>query len=137
MSQLTRFSVSVPDTLLQQFDKHIEENHYPTRSKAIADLISGSLINESWQGSSEVAGAVVLVYDHHKRDLGRKIAELQHDYHQVVISTQHVHLDHDTCLEIVIVKGMPDEVKELSSRLRTAKGIKHGSLVMTTTGKEF
>lgn len=137
MSELTRFSVSIPDKLLQKFDEQIEKENYPTRSKAIADLISSSLINESWEGDSEVAGAVVLVYDHHKKDLGRKMAELQHDFHHVVISTQHVHLDHDNCLEIVVVKGSPEEVKELSSRLRTAKGIKHGSLVMTTTGKEL
>jgi CopG family transcriptional regulator, nickel-responsive regulator len=135
MSKLTRFSVSVPDNLLKQFDKQIDKDHYPTRSKAIADLISTSLINESWAGNAEVAGAVVLVYDHHKKDLSRKMAELQHDFHHVVISTQHVHLDHDNCLEIVVVKGRPSEVKELSSRLRTGKGIKHGSLVMTTTGK--
>ena len=135
MSKLTRFSVSIPDNLLQKFDKHVEEEHYPTRSKAITDLISTTLINKSWAGNAEVAGAVVLVYDHHKKDLGRKMAELQHDFHHVVISTQHVHLDHDNCLEIVVVKGTPSEVQELSSRLRTAKGIKHGSLVMTTTGR--
>lgn len=137
MSELTRFSVSIPDNLLQKFDKHIATEHYPTRSKAISDLISHCLINESWTGNTEVAGAIVLVYDHHKKDLSRKIAEFQHDFHHVVISTQHVHLDHDNCLEIIVVKGNPEEVKELASRLRTGKGIKHGSLVMTTTGKEI
>ena len=137
MSQLTRFSVSIPDNLLQQFDVQIAKDNYPTRSKAIADLVSNSLINESWEGQSEVAGAVVMVYDHHKKDLARKMAELQHDFHHVVISSQHVHLDHDNCLEIVVVKGKPAEVKELSSKLTTAKGVKHGSLVMTTTGKEL
>ena len=137
MSKLTRFSVSVPDKLLQKFDKHIEEEHYPTRSKAITDLISTTLINETWSGNSEVAGAVVLVYDHHKKDLSRKMAELQHNFHHIVISSQHIHLDHDNCLEIIVLRGKPVEVKELSSKLRSAKGIKHGSLVMTTTGREL
>lgn len=137
MSKLTRFSVSIPDNILQKFDKHIEQEHYPTRSKAITDLINTSLINETWSENAEVAGAVVLVYDHHKKDLSRRMAELQHDFHHVVISTQHVHLDHDNCLEIIVLKGNPAEVKDLASRLQSAKGIKHGSLVMTTTGKEI
>ncbi len=134
MSELTRLSVTVPVKLLEKFDKHIEIEHYPTRSKAITDLMNNCLINESWSGEDDVAGAVVLVYDHHKKSLSRKMAEMQHDFHHIVISTQHVHLDHDNCLEIVVLKGKPVEVKELSRRLRTAKGIKHGSLVMTTTG---
>ena len=134
MSKLTRLSVTIPTDLLEKFDKHIETEHYPTRSKAITDLVNNCLVNESWAGEADVAGAVVLVYDHHKKSLSRKMAEMQHDFHQIVISTQHVHLDHDNCLEIVILKGKPAEVKELASRLRTAKGIKHGSLVMTTTG---
>ena len=137
MSKLTRFSVSIPSKLLKQFDKQIEEKHYQTRSKAITDLISGSLISETWSGNSEVAGAVILVYDHHKKDLSRKISELQHNFYHIVISTQHIHLDHDNCLEIVVLKGKPEEVKELSNRLRSSKGIKHGSLVMTTTGKDI
>ena len=135
MSDLTRFSVSVPNNLLQQFDKHVEENHYATRSKAIADLIANTLVKDKWSDNSDVAGAVVLVYDHHTKDVGHQLMELQHHFHHIVVSTQHVHLDHDNCLEIVVLKGKSTEVKELSSRLKACKGIKHASLVMTTTGK--
>lgn len=134
MSEITRFSVSIDDSLLSKFDDLIKDEDYPTRSKAISDLIRAKVVEDDWQGDAEVAGAVVMVYDHHKSDLSRKLTNIQHDFHHLVISTQHVHLDHDNCLEIVVVKGMPDQVKLLSGKLRTTKGVKHASLVMTTTG---
>jgi CopG family nickel-responsive transcriptional regulator len=136
MGGVTRFSVSIQDSLLAKFDKLVENENYPTRSKAISDLIRASVIEDEWSGDSEVAGAVVMVYDHHKSGLSRRLTEIQHDFHHLVISTQHVHLDHFNCLEIVVVKGVPDQVKSLSSKLRALKGVKHASLVMTTTGGE-
>ena len=136
MSKLTRFSVSIQDALLSRFDKLLKKRHYATRSKAISDLISASIVDDDWSSDKEVAGAIVLVYDHHKSDLSGRLTNIQHDYHHLVISTQHVHLDHDNCLEIVVVKGIPEKVTELSTLLRSAKGVKHGSLVMTTTGRD-
>ena len=135
MAELTRFSVSVEKDVLEQFERQIRNQQYPTRSKAIADLIRESLVEKEWAGGDEIAGAVILVYDHHKRDLTNKLTHIQHDFHHLIISTQHMHLDHDNCLEIVAVKGKPGEVQDLAERLRAAKGVKHGSLAMATTGR--
>jgi len=84
-----------------------------------------------------VAGAITLIYDHHRKDLLSKITDIQHNYQKVIISTQHVHLDHDNCLEIVAVKGTPGEVQKLADRLKSIKGVKHGTLSMSSTGKEI
>ena len=134
MSQLRRFSVSIKNTLLERFDEFVKKRNYPTRSKAISDLIAASVAEEAWRGDADVAGAVVLVYDHHRNDLSRRLTVIQHDFHHLIISTQHVHLDHDNCLEIIVVKGEPEKVKKLSYLLRGEKGVKHGSLVMTSVG---
>ena len=136
MTKLARVSVSLNEDLLKKFDRQVREEHYPTRSKAIADLISESLVRTEWAGGKTVAGAIILVYDHHKRDLTNKLTHVQHDFHDLIVSTQHIHLDHHNCLEIVVVKGRPREVQDLARRLKSTKGVKHGSLAMATTGKE-
>lgn len=136
MSGLIRFGVSLEEDLLKRFDHLIKEKKYPNRSEAIRDLIRETLVKEEWQLGKEVSGAIVLVYNHHKRELVNKLTDIQHDYGDIIISTQHVHLDHDNCLEVVVVKGKPNKVKELFETLRACKGVKHGSLNMTTTGKE-
>jgi CopG family nickel-responsive transcriptional regulator len=135
MSSLTRFSVSLGKELLAKFDRHIKAQHYPTRSKAVADLIRNSLVEKQWSQGKDVAGAIMLVYDHHKRDLSNRLTHVQHDFHRLIISTQHIHLDHHNCLEIVVVRGKPREVETLAHRLKTTKGVKHGSLAAATTGK--
>lgn len=137
MADLVRFSVSLEKELLTKFDKHIKKNNYPTRSKAIGDLIRENLIKEEWIEGKEVVGAITLVYNHHKRELVNRLTDVQHDFHQVIISSQHVHLDEDNCVEIVVVKGKPTQVERLAYRLKSAKGVKHGSLTMATTGKEI
>jgi CopG family nickel-responsive transcriptional regulator len=131
---LTRFSVSLEESLVSQFDAQIRREGCPTRSKAIGDLIRASLVRTEWDAGHEVAGAVVLVYDHHRRDLVRKLMDVQHDAHAAIISTQHVHLDHDNCLEIVAVRGTPGALQDLVHRLRRLKGLKHVSLAAGTTG---
>ena len=135
MPGLTRFSVSLDRDLLKRFDAQIKAEHYPTRSKAIADLIRDSLIKKQWVEGKAVAGAIVLVYDHHKPDLTNKLTHIQHDAHGLIVSSQHVHLDHHNCLEIIVVKGKPRRVETLAQKLRSVKGVKHASLTMTTTGK--
>ena len=135
MSKLSRFSVSVDAELLAKFDGQLQSDQYPARSKAIADLIRDSLIRKQWAAGKNVAGAIILVYDHHKRDLTNKLTHIQHDFHHLIISTQHIHLDHYNCLEIVVVKGKSRDVETLAGRLRGAKGVKHGSLAMATTGR--
>jgi len=134
MSNITRFSVSLPQDLLEKFDALITSQHYPTRSKAIGDLIRESLVKHEWTSGREVAGAIVLVYDHHKRELSNTLVEVQHNFYKVIVSTQHIHLDHDTCLEIIAVRGKAEVVQELSHKLKALKGILHTSLAMGTSG---
>jgi len=134
---LTRFSISVDSKLIERFDTKIKTEKCPTRSKAIGDLIRASLVKDEWKYGEEVAGAIVLLYDHHKRNIVEKITDLQHDYNDNIISTQHIHLDHDNCLEIVAVKGKANRIKEIESVLKSVKGLKHCSLAATSTGKEL
>lgn len=136
MGKLTRFSVSLEEELLSKFDRYIREKNYPTRSKAIEDLIRESLIKKEWVTGKMVTGTIVLVYNHHKRELVSKLINVQHDFHKLIISSQHIHLDEDNCLEIVGVKGRPKEIEELANKLKATKGVKHGSLITATTGKE-
>jgi len=134
---LTRFSVSIDEALMSQFDAKIRADRCPTRSKAVGDLIRASLVQTEWRAGDEVAGALVLVYDHHTRNVGKRLTELQHDCHDVIISTQHVHLDHDNCLEIVAVRGTPHEIQAIVKRLKSIKGLKHVSLAAGTTGQSL
>ena len=135
MAELVRFGVSLDRDLLSKFDPRIKEKGYSNRSEAIRDLIRESLIKKEWEKGEEVAGAITLVYNRHKRELVNKLTDIQHRHHEVIISTQHIHLDEDNCLEIVVVKGKPEEVTRLADRLRAGKGVKHGALTMATTGK--
>lgn len=136
MSDLIRFGVSIDKELLEKYDAKIKLENYSNRSNAIADLIREELIKQEWQEDKEVAGAVIMVFDHHQRDLVNNLTNIQHDYHKYIISSQHIHLDHDNCFEIVVVKGKPHQLEELANKLKAAKGVKHASLSLATTGKE-
>lgn len=135
MSGLTRFGVSLDQELLGKFDNLIKLRRYTNRSEAIRDLIRETLVKEEWKRGGDVAGAIVLVYDHHKRELVNTLMDIQHDYGDIIISTQHVHLDHNNCLEVIVVRGRTKKVQDLFKRLRACKGVKHGELNMATTGK--
>jgi CopG family nickel-responsive transcriptional regulator len=137
MSEIVRFGVSLEKELLEKFDILIKEKKYPNRSEAIRDLIRENLVRREWVEGKEVAGAITLVFDHHKRDLVNILTDIQHDFHQLIISSQHIHLDHDNCFEIIVVRGKPIEVSELADKLRATKGVKYGSLSIATTGKEL
>jgi len=135
MSEVFRFGISLPKDLIDKFDKLIREKNYTNRSKAFGDLIRQELIKREWQRGKEIAGAVTLIYDHHKRELLNKITDAQHDFQKVIISTQHIHLDHNNCLEIVAIKGNPKEAQKLTDTLKSIKGVKHATLSMSSTGK--
>jgi CopG family transcriptional regulator, nickel-responsive regulator len=136
MEKTVRFGVSLDSTLLTEFDALIGEKGYTNRSEAIRDLLRDRLVEEEWeQDDTHVAGAVTLVFDHHSMDLPRRLTELQHDHHGLIVSTVHVHLDHDNCLEVLVLKGSAAEVRHLGEKLISTKGIKHGKLTLTTTGK--
>lgn len=137
MSELIRFGVSLDKKLLEKFDHYIRQQNYTTRSKAISDLIHESLVKQEWSdGNREVAGAVMLVYDHHKRKLVNTLLHIQHDYHQLIISSQHIHLDHHHCLEVIVVKGNGNQANTFLKKLKSIKGIKHVTLSMTATEEE-
>ena len=135
MSNLTRFSVSVEKELVEAFDQLVAREGYPTRSEAVRILIRQALVEQQWEGAGTVAGAIMMVYDHHRRDLVDRLLKAQHHYGEIIISSLHVHLDHDNCLEIVTVKGRAGRIRELVTELKSAKGVKHSSLLMTTAGE--
>jgi CopG family nickel-responsive transcriptional regulator len=137
MSDLFRFGVSLDKALLDKFDRYIRERNYSNRSEAFRDLIRQELIKKEWQEGDDVAGAITLIYDHHRKDLLYKITDLQHDFQKVIISTQHIHLDHDNCLEIVAVRGQPREVTKLADMMKSIKGVKHCTLSMSSTGEHI
>lgn len=134
---VTRFSVSIDQELMDKFDAKIKKDRCPTRAKAVGDLIRASLVQTEWRAGDAVAGAIVLVYDHHTRDVLKRLMDMQHDCHEAIISTQHIHLDHDNCLEIVAVKGTPRVIEALVKRLKSIKGLKHVSLAAGTTGRSI
>lgn len=137
MPKITRFGVSLDQDLLKKFDRLAREKKYTCRSEALRDLIRRELVQKQWKSTGEIAGAVTLVYNHHKRELVNKLMDIQHDFSKTIISTQHIHLDHNNCLEIIAVHGSPREVRKLTDNLAAVKGVKHAALNMSTTGKEI
>jgi CopG family nickel-responsive transcriptional regulator len=135
MGNTVRFGISLDEKLLESFDRLIEEKSYMNRSEAIRDLIRASLVeNRIAAEDAEVVGTVTLVYNHHVRDLSDKLTEQQHAHHDRIVSALHVHLDAHNCLEVLIVRGAARDVKKIADELIGVKGVKHGKLVMTTTG---
>ncbi len=128
---VSRFGVSLESELLEALDRYVAENSFPNRSQAIRQLIERNLVEKKWQCNHTVAGAITLMYDHHKRELGGKIADIQHDYHKEILAVQHFHLSHDMCLEIIAVRGHAHRLTELADKLVALKGLRHGKLVMT------
>jgi CopG family transcriptional regulator, nickel-responsive regulator len=128
-----RFGVSLEKEMMEELDAYINANNFPNRSQAIRSLIERYAIEKKWQCDNEVAGAIVIVYDHHKRNIDNEINNIQHNYHHLILSAQHLHLNHDTCLETIAVKGRANELTQLADKLITLKGIHHGKLVMSRT----
>lgn len=138
MSELIRFGVSISESLLEAFDRLIVKKGYNNRSEAIRDLIRNQMVEMAWEKEDEeVAGTVTLIYDHHVRGLSDLLLELQHNYHRLILSTMHMHLDHHNCLEVLAVKGMAREVRQVAEKLISVKGVKHGKLTITSTGKNL
>ena len=135
MSELVRFGVSIDEKLLERFDRQIHEKNYKNRSEAIRDLIRDSLVQEDWERDKIIAGGIVLVYNHHQSSAVCKLMDIKHTFHKEVISTQHIHLNHNNCLEIVAVKGESHKVREFFNHLKSTKGLKHISIVKSTTGE--
>ena len=129
--ELMRVGISLPADLLEMFDDYLRQHSYTNRSEAVRDLIRREL-NDSLLMSSgeEVVGSITMVYDHHKRALSDIITSIQHDFHDNILASTHVHLDHDNCLETVLVRGSSMDIEKLTSRLLALKGVKLGKVVI-------
>lgn len=134
-SDLARFSVTIPEDLLEQFDGYAARRGTgANRSEALRDLIRERLVEEDLRTpDEEVVGSITMVYDHHAGDLTRRLDEVQHDSTSLVVSTMHVHLDHHNCLEVIAVHGRGADIYALADRLLGLKGVKYGQLSCTAT----
>jgi CopG family nickel-responsive transcriptional regulator len=135
MGELSRIGVAIDSDLLEQFDQHIARRGYTNRSEAFRDLIRDELVDVASESpESNVIGSVTLVYDHHVRMLSDRLTDLQHDSYHSIVSTLHVHLDHDNCLEVLVVRGKAADVRRIADALISTKGVKHGRLTITGAG---
>ncbi len=131
MSSIVRFGVSLEKELLEKLDNFAAKNHFTNRSQAIRQLINNNVVKTKWENDSIVAGSVTIVYDHHRRELSTKLTNIQHDYHDAILSSQHIHLEKSLCMEIIAVKGKASMLNELANKIIAIKGIHHGKLTMT------
>lgn len=137
MAGITRFGMSIDSALIRKFDTLIAKKGYDNRSRAIQDLVREKLVEEEWDaGDRETVGTITIVYDHHTRELEHALTEMQHRSFQQIISALHVHLDAHNCLEVLVVKGRGQDLRKIADRLIGTRGVKHGKLTITTTGKD-
>jgi len=135
MSDLCRIGVAIDEDLLGQFDGLLERKGYSNRSEAFRDLIRDALVREeTTDPEREAVGTLTLVYDHHVRQLADKLTDMQHDHFREIISTLHVHMDHDNCLEVLVLRGRAGAIRRIADKLVSTKGVKHGRLTLTTAG---
>lgn len=137
MEILKRFGVSINKELLEKFDDFIKKQKYKNRSEAIRDLIREKFVEEEWEKGKIVAGCILIVYEHDVREIVDRIIDIQHKFSKYIISTQHIHMDEENCLEIIAVKGKVEKIKELYFSLKALKGVKYSSITKATTGKEI
>ena len=131
----TRFSISMTQDLADALDALVSRKGFPSRSQAIAEILRAHLTASAAENpDARIAGTITLVYDHHKRNLISNLTHIQHDYHDLICSVLHVHVDHHICMEVLAVRGRAGSIRELSNRLITAKGILHGRLAVTRIG---
>jgi CopG family transcriptional regulator, nickel-responsive regulator len=130
---VVRFSVSLEEELFKELDLFAKNNSFANRSQALRHLIEKNIVEKKWQCNNIVAGAIVMIYDHHKKEIITRSNDIQHNYFDVILSAQHYHLSYDMCLEIIAVKGKAKILTELSDKLISIKGIKHGKLLMSKT----
>lgn len=137
MSNLIRFGVSIEEELLTRFDELIASRDYKNRSEALRDLIRDNLVQAQLEKATdeEVLGSLTLVYDHHTRDLTERLTNLQHDHHELIVSVMHAHINHDDCMEMLMLRGKASKIRLLANSLLSLKGVKHGKLFTTFPAK--
>jgi len=132
MENVIRFGVSIEPDLLKQFDTYLKKKGYTTRSEAVRDLIRKELITTlSKTTNQEVVGTLTMIYNHHTGDLNNKLLDTQHDHHHEILTSTHIHIDHDNCLEVLVLKGKTGSIQRLADNIKALKGIQHGELVIT------
>ena len=137
MSNVFRMSVSLEADLVEQFNRYCEQGRFATRSAAVGQLVRDALTDRSWQtGDGNATATLTLVYDHHKSKLTDRLMEMQHSHPDLVVATMHVHLDHDNCLEVIVLRGKARQLREMAAGLRGVKGVHTGKLVLATTEDE-
>lgn len=135
---VVRFGISLNSDLLGSFDRLTAKKGYKSRSEAIRDLIRDSLVKEEWkEKDTQTAGTITLVYSHDVRELSDTLTDLQHRFYRSIVSSMHIHLDEHNCLEVLVVKGKGKDIKKIADRLIGTRGVKHGKLTLTTTGKNI
>lgn len=141
MSDLLRFGVSVEEELLKNFDQLTTNQGYANRSEALRDLMRDALVKAKLEGepqaTGEVLGSLTLVYDHHAKDLSDKMSSLQHEFFHFIVSVLHVHISHDDCMEVIVLRGEVQQIRSLADALLSLKGVKHGKLFITLPGQEI
>jgi CopG family nickel-responsive transcriptional regulator len=138
MEKTIRFSISLEMELSKKFDGWLKKNGYENRSEAIRDLIRDKLVEEEWKDDAkEVVAVLNLVYSHDSPELPRVLTDIQHQHHSLVISSTHIHLDKHNCLEVIIMRGQAGIIKKVASELLSLRRVKHGRLMMTTTGSDI
>lgn len=136
MADLERISISLEKPLSAKLAKLLKQTKYSNRSEFIRDLVRDKLVERAWESDEEALGTITLVYDHHKRNLTEKLTGLQHDFHHAVMATTHVHLDHDLCAEMIMVRGKASLIRALADALGKQKGVYHAKLSLSTTGRK-
>ena len=133
MSDIIRFGVSIEQDLLENFDRLIAERRYSTRSEALRDLIREALIEQKIEAEAETQalGSLTLIYDHHASNLLQEMAQIQHDFYELILSVMHLHVSHADCMEVIALRGVVAEIVQLANGLLSLKGIKHGKLFLT------
>ncbi len=139
MPELTRLSFSIECSLEEKLEELVAQSGYGNRSEFIRDLIRDRLVDRAWQGQTngDAVGTITLIYDHHAGPVAEKLTDLQHDHHDLVLASTHVHLDHQLCAEVIICRGESSEIRAIADNLRRQKGVLHGALSMSSTGADL
>jgi CopG family nickel-responsive transcriptional regulator len=133
-----RFGVSMDGELLERLDRLVKRKRYPNRSEAIRDLVRGALVEEEWDSPKDNAiGVLVIVYEHKQRELTSRLLRREHGHAGEIVTTLHLHLDRDNCLEAKVIRGKPSEIRTIGDELMTMKGVKYGRLIPATIGKRL
>jgi CopG family nickel-responsive transcriptional regulator len=137
--ELMRVGISLPENLLNKFDEIILQRGYSSRSEGVRDAIRSYIVNFEWMSDvqGERVGVITIVYSHSQRGLEDNLTEIQHEFGGLIQSSLHVHLDHDNCLEVVVLRGEGQDVRKAAEKMMSLKGVKHVKLTTTSLGKEL